>query len=455
MIGFFPVSSVQAGFDWVSPPSSASLVSKTAPVQGVEAAVLPPQAGVAMREQGTAVVPQVMVPSTPVVSVPGGSSGARTSSAPVLSYPDEESVPVMAAPTQILDEPVVSVPAVSTATQPSSSLMVMEQHPRSVYPPRGNIPSRPLGAAGDDTSHVVIPEVSVRARQTMVPIGSSPILDSGSASGVTASVPVSTVRVVTTAPAASSSPRGVVEGFGTNVPLSLAFEQIVPAGWTIEDQAHLDRSMMVSWAGGRPWDKVLEDMLYAHGVRVSVTGSSIVLFNVSGVPLIPVSGAGKAVAVPSVSAPVLPARVVETLPPVVPPISNALPEQIVDREVAASVPSVILGNRTEDSERVLNGSSSIGSEKFDAAQIDLFSGRTGEKVQDVLIRWGRMAHVQVMWNVGVDLTLPQSFAVNASFPRAVERLLNIYHEDPVRPVADLETNPASGSAAILRVVRAP
>jgi len=249
--------------------------------------------------------------------------------------------------------------------------------------------------------------------------------------------------------AAPSAPRPVVDGFGTNVPLSLALQQIIPAGLTVEDQVGLDQNMMVSWAGGRPFDKVLEDMLYANGVRVTVTGNSVVLFRATGVGVV-----SSPVAVPVTSVVSRPpvAAMPVPLPSVVAPAP--LPERIVsDISVVPAAPAGTGPAVASVPENIQAAPQNSSGQKFDASVIDLFSGRTNESVQTVLSRWGRISGVVVEWSVGTDLTLPQSFAVNATFSRAVERLLNIYRDDPARPVATLETDPITGYA-VLRVTRA-
>lgn len=430
-------SSVQAGFDFVAPA-----VSKTAPVDDVEAAALPPQTGVSMGEVGT--IPSSGGTFTPVTA-------HRPS--PILSYPDERSVAPMAAPTPITEPAVmtptpapgvatihrapppvrtpIAAPPISAPEASASSDMI--QSPSAVYPPRGNVPARPLGASASGAPVAPIrtaaPVVSVpddRGVGEAAPVAA----DVAPAPVIQPTVAVTTKLTVAPAPVvASSAPRAVVDGFGTNVPLSLALQQIIPAGLTVEDQVGLDQNMMVSWAGGRPFDKILEDMLYAHGVRVTVTGSSVVLFRATGT--------GVVSAVPS--APAAPAP---------------LPERVVaDVSVVPAAPAGT-GPAVASVPENIQALPQYGSgQKFDASAIDLFSGRTNEPVQTVLSRWGRMSHVTVEWNVGADLTLPQSFAVNATFPRAVERLLNMYRDDVARPVATLETDPATGSA-VLRVIRA-
>jgi hypothetical protein len=65
-----------------------------------------------------------------------------------------------------------------------------------------------------------------------------------------------------------------VDGFGRDIPLSFAVEQIVPSSYSVSYAPGVNVDQRVSWRGGTSWDIVLEDMLSEHGLisEVSSTG---------------------------------------------------------------------------------------------------------------------------------------------------------------------------------------
>lgn len=48
------------------------------------------------------------------------------------------------------------------------------------------------------------------------------------------------------------------QGFGTQVPLAFAVRQIVPAGVSVTYGPDISPDALVDWAGGRPWNRVLQ-----------------------------------------------------------------------------------------------------------------------------------------------------------------------------------------------------
>lgn len=59
------------------------------------------------------------------------------------------------------------------------------------------------------------------------------------------------------------APGPALQGWGDEVPLALALEQILPKGWSLEP-AGVDTARAVSWRGGRSWHAILGDLAYGH-----------------------------------------------------------------------------------------------------------------------------------------------------------------------------------------------
>ena len=67
-------------------------------------------------------------------------------------------------------------------------------------------------------------------------------------------------------PRAQSVPAAV--GFGTDIPLSIAVRQIVPAGWAVRYGEGVERDTTVNWVGGKPWPDALRDAIRPAGLRL-------------------------------------------------------------------------------------------------------------------------------------------------------------------------------------------
>lgn len=62
----------------------------------------------------------------------------------------------------------------------------------------------------------------------------------------------------------------VVQGFGSDIPLVLVLNQIVPAAYSYSFDGDVDPGMRVSWNGGKPWNLVLEEALAAYGFGIMI-----------------------------------------------------------------------------------------------------------------------------------------------------------------------------------------
>lgn len=67
---------------------------------------------------------------------------------------------------------------------------------------------------------------------------------------------------------------GVRHGFGRDVPLKTALQQIAPPGWHTQllhdEVGHFDPDKKVDWHGGRPWTDVLDILASDQGFTVDV-----------------------------------------------------------------------------------------------------------------------------------------------------------------------------------------
>ncbi|HYD18808.1 MAG TPA: TcpQ domain-containing protein [Patescibacteria group bacterium] len=71
----------------------------------------------------------------------------------------------------------------------------------------------------------------------------------------------------------------VLSGFGSDVPLVIALQQVVPAGYQYSFSSGVNPGVSVSWEGGKPWQGVLSDMLAKQGLGYRIQGSAVVIGN--------------------------------------------------------------------------------------------------------------------------------------------------------------------------------
>lgn len=67
----------------------------------------------------------------------------------------------------------------------------------------------------------------------------------------------------------------VLEGFGSDMPLALALQQVVPAQYAFSFGKGVNAGHLVSWEGGKPWDQVLNDMIRPLNLEARISGNVV------------------------------------------------------------------------------------------------------------------------------------------------------------------------------------
>jgi hypothetical protein len=99
-----------------------------------------------------------------------------------------------------------------------------------------------------------------------------------------AAAPAPAPEPVAAAPAAAPSaepaaPQGgdVLAGFGSDMPLVMALQQVVPPGYRYSFSGGVNPGVLVSWEGGRPWQHVLADMLARQGLGYTLHDNTVII----------------------------------------------------------------------------------------------------------------------------------------------------------------------------------
>lgn len=113
-------------------------------------------------------------------------------------------------------------------------------------------------------------------------IGLSPMEAAPEAEGRVAINPAPVVTPVSPARreamAAESMPAGpVLEGFGSDIPLVMALQQVLPPEYTYSFSGGVNPGESVSWEGGKNWAQVLGEMLDGAGLKATVKGRSVLI----------------------------------------------------------------------------------------------------------------------------------------------------------------------------------
>jgi hypothetical protein len=140
-------------------------------------------------------------------------------------------------------------------------------------------------------------------------------------------------------PAFPAANTDVITGFGKDLPLSVALQQIVPEGYTFSFAPGVDRDQNVSWQGDKPWKQVMTDMLGMQGLGFTMNDRDIVIQSMTPAAPPPVS---KANMIPQDMIDWEPV-IEETAPPVAMPQPSAPQEPVtIRREKPASLIDDIL-----------------------------------------------------------------------------------------------------------------
>lgn len=66
-------------------------------------------------------------------------------------------------------------------------------------------------------------------------------------------------------------------GFGKQLPLSLALSQVIPSEYSYRFEGDVNTDANVSWEGGQSWNLVLQDMLRNQNLKAFIQGNQVVI----------------------------------------------------------------------------------------------------------------------------------------------------------------------------------
>ena len=207
------------------------------------------------------------------------------------------------------------------------------------------------------------------------------------------------------APTYSNPMAQTINGFGVNIPLSVAIRQIVPAGIQVSFAQGVDSSVPITWRGGKPWQDVLADAIRPSSLSVSQNGYTVVISPANPIAMAPTSPVYR----PGVlgSQPLIPAGPIPTA-------RNVAPQNtLVDK----SHPAV--------------------SEPASLAPLELptWTAKNADTLHQTLEAWCKKANVSLRWDSGYDYPLETNVSITGDFETAVRSLLDGLKNATPRPLA--------------------
>lgn len=311
--------------------------------------------------------------------------------------------------------------------------------------------------------------------------------------------PVASQQEEAAIPAAVTEDAGeVVSGFGADLPLVIALQQVVPAGYQFSFAKEVNPGVNVSWQGGEPWKNILAKMLQEAGLGYRLQNNIVVIGKFSApeavapsvteeksvapvslatpapeMPPMPVQGvAQETVAVPS---PVVPKA--EQIPDdLTAPPSALTGDAPVD--IRRQKPSTLLKRMTtwgDQSEETVPAAgvvtvgqapapvpatavpAAVAPEKKEVVAevknvpvLPRWQASQGQTLREVLKKWADTEKVELYWSIDYDYRLGGDADYTSSFEDAVAKLLGHYSEVRPQPYGQIHKTAAGDRVLVIK-----
>lgn len=228
-----------------------------------------------------------------------------------------------------------------------------------------------------------------------------------------------------TAPAAPKNP-DIIEGFGRDVPLSIATRQMVPSSYVVQYGQNVDPNMSVTWSGGRLWKDALIDSLDEKNLKATIVGDTVLIESATPAPVVAVAAAPapEPAALPPVAEVTIPSAADATQTALATP-STAMPSPLIPMTMNDAAPSPLMPAPS------------------------MWVAPRASTLRQVLTDWCREANVQLQWSAQYDYPLMSDVQIGGTFENAVETLLSGLIDAQPRPIARLHPNEPTGPAILV------
>lgn len=230
-------------------------------------------------------------------------------------------------------------------------------------------------------------------------------------------MPAQRVETVETAPMSlvtppADDPADMLTGFGSDLPLAVALQQVVPASYQVSFGPEVDPGASVSWEGGKSWKRVLSDMLSAKGLGYRLKDNVVVVGRFAMEEAAPM--APKAAQIP-------------------PNMAMPMASSQVDVEPMALTPAA----KTEK-------------KKTKKSANTRWSGSKGQSLRSVLKDWSATAEVELFWSIDYDYRLPDDVGYSGPYEEAVGQLLDKFAASSPQPYGQLHQGQGGPKVLIVK-----
>lgn len=202
-----------------------------------------------------------------------------------------------------------------------------------------------------------------------------------------------------------------VVGFGTDMPLALALQQIAPPGYAFSFGESVNPGAKVSWTGGKPWIEVMNEMIAPLGLQASVRGKVIFVHNerhsavAPSENLIEPSAGGQGMADPTV----------------------LLPEDMVDGMRRQNVQDPGIQGKVQPQETIAaldkRALESVNDIREPQSQEQVWEAEAGDSLKQTLQKWGKTGNFNIDWQAMHDFTVQSDILVAGQINKALKTLV--------------------------------
>ena len=425
---FLTVTATQAGFEWTPatpqdpvapapvvvghPPASESLLSPLPAMPGEEEVAAPVQPVQEMPQENV-IKRKVMTPA------PMAADPVRPAPEPMIT-----TSPLMPSDQEVLytGAPEVGTPSPAPAMQDADADVIVK---RRVVMPEDAPASVPQNVAAESERLTINPTPPPSSNDVLM------LNDTGEE----------------------------VVGFGNDIPLALALQQIAPAGYAFSFGENINPGVKVSWTGGKSWTAVMHDMIAPLDMEARITGKAIMIRNkrVSALPPMPeapemdnasddvtdvsdvlrfepAAGAEEGAEVSSVT------EVVETEEIIVSPRRAAIQDPGAAQIAAADAETIVLASneampaQEEEMQTDLTAPPKMEAEeepvtirvsRNDAPKVQrqIWEAQRGDSLKQTLDHWSQKSDIEVEWNASHDYMLESNVMVAGKIEKAIRSLV--------------------------------
>jgi len=238
-----------------------------------------------------------------------------------------------------------------------------------------------------------------------------------------------------TAAAAAASER--LDGFGNDIPLAFALQQIVPDGFLISYAGGVDKDLKISWKGGSSWRSVLAETARQNHLTATVDGQSVRI--AADAPVQAASPAPSAATVPPADHSPAPAPAPAATPAAAPqseapPGTAEAPKPKPGKDMRGAQQAAAAPAARTPQGRLLSAPPPPSVSTAPAGGTGVWHAAQGETLDQVLGDWGEKSGWKVVVNTRMIYELQASADFRGDFIEASSALIKSIQAKP-QPLA--------------------